>query len=392
MTEWKECKLKELADFNPDSLTIKNSSKFINYLDTGNITKGKIDTIHYFNLLTDKVPSRAKRIVKKNDIVYSTVRPNQEHYGIIKNPVDNMVVSTGFAVLRTKEDKFYSDFLYYFLTLPENIEYLSNVAEDSTTAYPAITPDVIMDMDIFLPPLPEQKAIAEVLSSLDDKIDLLTRQNKTLEDLAQTYFRKWFVEDASEDWDVVPISSKYNILLGGTPSRKIESYWKNGTVGWINSGKVNDFRILEASEFITEEALQKSAAKLLPAGTTVIAITGATLGQISIIEYSFAANQSVIGLVPKAELSNNFIYLWLKENLDALVSRQTGGAQQHINSDDVKSFEVVVPNSKMVNLFSIVIDPMMEKISRNCFQILILQKLRDTLLPKLISGEVRVKQ
>jgi type I restriction enzyme S subunit len=179
--------------------------------------------------------------------------------------------------------------------------------------------------------------------------------------------------------------------LGGTPSRKIESYWKNGTVGWINSGKVNDFRILEASEFITEEALQKSAAKLLPAGTTVIAITGATLGQISIIEYSFAANQSVIGLVPKAELSNNFIYLWLKENLDALVSRQTGGAQQHINSDDVKSFEVVVPNSKMVNLFSIVIDPMMEKISRNCFQIL-LQKLRDTLLPKLISGEVRVKQ
>ena len=119
MTEWRECKLKELADFNPDSLTAKSKLQFINYLDTGNITKGKIDKIQYFNLLTDKVPSRAKRIVKKNDIIYSAVRPNQEHYGIIKNPVENMVVSTGFVVLRAKEDKCYSDFIYNILTLPE---------------------------------------------------------------------------------------------------------------------------------------------------------------------------------------------------------------------------------------------------------------------------------
>jgi type I restriction enzyme S subunit len=391
MTEWRECKLKELADFNPDSLTAKSKLQFINYLDTGNITKGKIDKIQYFNLLTDKVPSRAKRIVKKNDIIYSAVRPNQEHYGIIKNPVENMVVSTGFVVLRAKEDKCYSDFLYYFLTLPENTEYLSNVAEDSTTAYPSITPDIIMDMDISLPPLLEQKAIAEVLSSLDDKIDLLTRQNKTLEDLAQAYFRKWFIEDASKEWEVVPISEKFDVLLGGTPSRKIESYWTNGTIGWINSGKINEFRIIEASEYITEEALNNSSAKLLPAGTTVLAITGATLGKISMVLRSFAANQSVIGLVPKAELSNNFIFLWLKENINALISMQTGGAQQHINSNDVKSFDVIVPDTVALSLFRRKIDPLMLKISQNCFQINTLNKLRDTLLPKLISGEIRVK-
>jgi type I restriction enzyme S subunit len=391
MTEWRECKLKELADFNPESLTTKNKLQFINYLDTGNITKGKIDTIQYLNLSTDKVPSRAKRIVKKNDIIYSTVRPNQEHYGIIKNPIDNMIVSTGFVVLRSKEDKCDSNFLYYFLTLPENTEYLSNVAEDSTTAYPSITPDVIMNMDIALPPLPEQKAIAEVLSSLDDKIDLLTRQNKTLEDLAQAYFRKWFIEDASKEWEVVPISEKFDVLLGGTPSRKIESYWTNGTIGWINSGKINEFRIIEASEYITEEALNNSSAKLLPAGTTVLAITGATLGKISMVLRSFAANQSVIGLVPKAELSNNFIFLWLKENINALISMQTGGAQQHINSNDVKSFDVIVPDTVALSLFRRKIDPLMLKISQNCFQINTLNKLRDTLLPKLISGEIRVK-
>lgn len=388
MTEWREQTLSEFMHFNPRTPLLKGSIA----------KKVAMEHLASFNR---KIQGYEEDIFKggakfKNgDTLVARITPCLENgkTAYVDFLVDKEVAfgSTEFIVLRAKEGISDSKFIFY-LAISDEFRDTAIQLMSGSSGRQRVETEALKQKVFSLPPLPEQKAIAEVLSSLDDKIDLLTRQNKTLEDLAQTYFRKWFVEDASEDWDVVPISSKYNILLGGTPSRKIESYWKNGTVGWINSGKVNDFRILEASEFITEEALQKSAAKLLPAGTTVIAITGATLGQISIIEYSFAANQSVIGLVPKAELSNNFIYLWLKENLDALVSRQTGGAQQHINSDDVKSFEVVVPNSKMVNLFSIVIDPMMEKISRNCFQILILQKLRDTLLPKLISGEVRVKQ
>jgi len=390
MTEWREFKIKDIGTVITGTTP---SSKIPEYFGTDIPFVTPTDFKYYFKYCdrTDRFLSKIgadkykNRLLPPQSVLVTCIGSDMGKVAISKEVVitnqqiNSIIVSSEFS----------SDFVYYSLIA---IYDTLRTYGQSGTAVPIVNKTDFENITLLIPPLPEQKAIAEVLSSLDDKIDLLTRQNKTLEDLAQTYFRKWFVEDASEDWDVVPISSKYNILLGGTPSRKIESYWKNGTVGWINSGKVNDFRILEASEFITEEALQKSAAKLLPAGTTVIAITGATLGQISIIEYSFAANQSVIGLVPKAELSNNFIYLWLKENLDALVSRQTGGAQQHINSDDVKSFEVVVPNSKMVNLFSIVIDPMMEKISRNCFQILILQKLRDTLLPKLISGEVRVKQ
>ena len=159
-----------------------------------------------------------------------------------------MVVSTGFAVLRSKEDICYSDFLYYFLTLPENTEYLSNVAEDSTTAYPAITPDVIMDMDIFLPSLPEQKAIAEVLSSLDDKIDLLTRQNKTLEDLAQTYFRKWFVEDASEEWEVARLGDILeSIESGSRPKGGIDPELVNG-VPSIGAESINGLGVYDFSK------------------------------------------------------------------------------------------------------------------------------------------------
>lgn len=211
-------------------------------------------------------------------------------------------------VFSKDKKKLNENFLFYFLKWDETTYGLALSAGGSANQA-NISAGQIEGLHISLPCLSEQSAVAEVLLSLDAKIDLLNRQNVTLEGLAQTYFRQWYIEGASDDWYVASISEKFDVLLGGTPSRKIASYWDGGTVGWINSGKVNEFRILEASEFITETALNSSVTKLLPAGTTVIAITGATLGQISIIEKSFAANQSVIGLVPNAELTNHFIFL-----------------------------------------------------------------------------------
>ncbi len=381
MTEWKECKLKELADFNPESLTTKNKLQFINYLDTGNITKGKIDTIQYLNLSTDKVPSRAKRIVKKNDIVYSTVRPNQEHYGIIKNPVDNMIVSTGFVVLRSKEDKCYSDFLYYFLTLPENTEYLSNVAEDSTTAYPSITPDVIMDMDISLPPLPEQKAIAEVLSSLDDKIDLLTRQNKTLEDLAQAYFRKWFIEDASDEWEVGKLGDYIEIHDSKrVPLSKIErEKMKSGTLyPYYGAATIMDY----VNDYIFDGEYI-----LMGEDGTVETEDG-----YPILQYAtgkFWVNNHAHVLTAKSPFNNYFIWFFLKQcNISGIV---TGAVQPKINQENLKNIDIPIPDLTLINSANQFFANIFAKILNNLEQIKTFQKLRDTLLPKLISGEIRVK-
>jgi len=393
MTEWREYKLKELADFNPDSLTAKNKLEFINYLDTGNITKGKIDTIQYLNLLTDKVPSRAKRIVKKNDIVYSTVRPNQEHYGIIKNPVDNMIVSTGFVVLRSKEDKCYSDFLYYFLTLPENTEYLSNVAEDSTTAYPSITPDIIMDMDISLPPLLEQKAIAEVLSSLDDKIDLLTRQNKTLEDLAQAYFRKWFIEDASDEWEVGKAENYFEIGIGKTPPRKEEHWFSKNKddVVWISisdMGKSGMF-IGDSSEYLTEDAVRRFNIKRVPKGAIILSFK-LTVGRVAIALREFTTNEAIAHFIYKNDYEREYLYFYLK-TFDYYSLGSTSSIATAVNSKIIKDMPFIMPNIEALQKYHKIAAPIFSKIEYNTNQILTLQKLRDTLLPKLISGEIRVK-
>ena len=395
MTEWRQFKLKDILE--PDGYIrgpfgsslrrgeLKNEG--IPVYEQEHAIKGIRKFRYYID--QNKFNELKRFCVKTGDIIISCSGTVGE-VSVIKEEDPKGIISQALLILRADKNVAYQPFLKYFLMSPYGKSSITSRSDGSVQVNIAKR-QVIENIDILLPSLTEQKAIAEVLSSLDDKIDLLTRQNKTLEDLAQVYFRKWFIEDASKEWEVVPISEKFDVLLGGTPSRKIESYWTNGTIGWINSGKINEFRIIEASEYITEEALNNSSAKLLPAGTTVLAITGATLGKISMVLRSFAANQSVIGLVPKAELSNNFIFLWLKENINALISMQTGGAQQHINSNDVKSFDVIVPDTVALSLFRRKIDPLMLKISQNCFQINTLNKLRDTLLPKLISGEIRVK-
>ena len=152
MREWKEYKLGELFFINAKSIDRNYQHKEIEYLDTGSITRGKIEGFQTFEL--ENAPSRAKRLLKNNDIVYSTVRPIQRHYGIIKNPKPNYVVSTGFAVLSCDEKKADAKYLYYFLTSDEVVNYLDMIADGSTSAYPSLTPDVIEDMDLLIPYLP----------------------------------------------------------------------------------------------------------------------------------------------------------------------------------------------------------------------------------------------
>lgn len=249
MGEWKEYKLGDLISINANSIDKNYPHKKIEYLDTGSITRGQIEGFQTFNL--QHAPSRAKRLVKYNDIIYSTVRPIQRHYGIVKNPKPNLVVSTGFAVLRCDEKKTDANYIYYFLSSDEIVNYLDMVAEGSTSAYPSLTPDVIADMDILLPPLPEQKSIASILSSLDDKIDLLHRQNKTLETLAETLFRQWFVEEAEEGWETGKLGNYADVTTGkGLKGHEFDDngiypvLGANGEMGRTNNFLTDDRLIL----------------------------------------------------------------------------------------------------------------------------------------------------
>lgn len=147
---WKISILSEICKLSIDSLNKHDNWEVINYLDTGNITNNNINQIQTLNSKEDKIPSRAKKKIKPNDIVYSTVRPNQRHYGLIKEPVQNMVVSTGFAVL-TSNGNVPNDFIYLWLTQEAITQHLQTIAENSTSTYPSIKPNDILALKLVIP-------------------------------------------------------------------------------------------------------------------------------------------------------------------------------------------------------------------------------------------------
>ena len=212
---------------------------------------------------------------------------------------------------------------------------------------------------------------------------MLNQKNSDLQDYLKTIYKASFQNKKNNS----TLADIADCCLGGTPSRAISKYW-NGNINWINSGEVNKFRIIKASEKITQDGLEHSSTKLLRKGTTVIAITGATLGQVSRLEIDSCANQSVVGIIPIDNKLNNYIYLNIFTNINKIISNQTGGAQQHINKNDIKNYKIYKPNLEEIQEFNKNTLPVFNKISINCFQNETLEQLRDTLLPKLMNGEI----
>lgn len=297
------------------------------------------------------------------------------------------------------------EFIYYILT---SANFKRNITNEATgTTIKNVSLKQMREYKFNIPcNLADQRRIASILSSLDRKIELNNKINADLEEMAQAIFKNWFVDfepfkdgkfvDSElgmipEGWKVGTLGEFCKCLLGGTPSRSKEEYW-NGEVNWINSGEINKFRILEASEKITELGLAKSATKLLPKKTTVLAITGATLGQVSLLEIDTCANQSVIGVLENTEVPYEYIYPFIKDRIEMLIQHQTGGAQQHINKDNVESLIFLLPAINVLEDYISLVSPMYKRIESQCFENLYLSTLRDTLLPRLMSGELEVPE
>lgn len=310
-------------------------------------------------------------------------------------------------------------FLYYSLTARRE-EIFRLGAGGSRT--PILNKSGFENISVEVPPLAEQRSIARHLGALDDKIELNRRTNETLEGIARALFRSWFVDfdpvraksesrdpglpqplgdlfpesfavsesgEIPRGWRPSTVGKEVATVLGGTPSRSVPSYWA-GDIPWINSGKANEFRITEPSEYITREGLASSATKMLPSRTTAIAITGATLGQVSLTEIETCANQSVVGVLGTSSLPSEFLYFWVKERIHELLVAQTGGAQQHINKSDVNDLRVVCPSEAVIGAYLALVRPMFDRIRSGCMEVRTLAELRDRLLPELMSGQIRV--
>ena len=393
MSEWRTVNLSECIRTNTKSIDSSYKYETIVYLDTGSITCNKIDSLQ--EILIADAPSRARRLVKDQNVIYSSVRPNQLHYGFIINPIPNLVVSTGFVVIESIKEKIIPKFLYYFLTQSETTEYLHSIAEASTSAYPSLKPSDIEALEITLPPLPEQRDIASVLSSLDDKIDLLHRQNKTLEAMAETLFRQWFVEEADVGWKEGKLKQYLDIGIGRTPPRQEHQWFSESVtdVKWISIKDLgNDgVYIFKTAEYLTCEAINRFNIPIIPKNTVVLSFK-MTVGRVAITCEDMLSNEAIahFKIRPETPFSVEYLYLFLKTyQYDSLGS--TSSIVTAINSAMIKDLEIVIPDSNKMRKFNFCLKQSFEKIRSNQIQIRNLEKLRDTLLPKLMSGEVRVE-
>ena len=361
-------------------------------------------SLNFSDLKSVDAEDAEKYILKENDIVFARTG-NSTGRSYFYEKQHGTFVYAGFLIKFSLDpNKVNPRIMKYYTHSKPYFDWVNSFDTGATRGN--INAKTYGDMEIELPSRKVQDKIVSILSSLDRKIELNNKINADLEEMAQAIFKNWFVDfepfkdgkfvDSElgmipEGWKVGTLGEFCKCLLGGTPSRSKEEYW-NGEVNWINSGEINKFRILEASEKITELGLAKSATKLLPKKTTVLAITGATLGQVSLLEIDTCANQSVIGVLENTEVPYEYIYPFIKDRIEMLIQHQTGGAQQHINKDNVESLIFLLPAINVLEDYISLVSPMYKRIESQCFENLYLSTLRDTLLPRLMSGELEVPE
>ena len=186
---WGVEKLSEFLVLNKDKYNKELNWQKIHYLETSNLIENKIEKLKKLDIKSDKIPSRAKEIVKDRDILYSLVRPNQMHFGFIRNPIQNLVASTGFVLLSCEDNPIYNIFFYLFMTLPNNVRRMIKLSESSTSSYPSIRPEDILNMEIVTPyDFSNYRSLVEYLDKIYYQIDVLYKQNQEL-----TQLRDWLL-------------------------------------------------------------------------------------------------------------------------------------------------------------------------------------------------------
>ncbi len=387
----------EIAEINANSLTQKDMFQEIMYLDTGNITRNEIDNIQVLNGMIDKIPSRAKRKVKDKTIIYSTVRPNQEHYGFLENPSDNFIVSTGFSTIDVYDDNTDEKFIYYLLTQKHITDYLHTIGENSVSSYPSINPDDIANLKFIVPDLKTQQSIAAVLSALDKKIALNKQINAHLEEMAKTLYDYWFVQFDFPDANGKPYkSSGGDMVFDETLKREIPKGWKPFKLSelvTLSTGK-------EDANFATEQGIYPfftCSEKILKCDvysfdTQAILLAGNGTFSVKRFTGRFNAYQRTYVLEPKSKNLYPIVYFVIIDNVIKFTSGSRGSIIKFITRGDIENIDVVLPNDIENMRFSEVLHTyllqaeLLEKQNHH------LTQLRDFLLPMLMNGQVSVAE
>ena len=387
MSEWKECKIKDITSKitsggTPKSSEAKYYDGIIPWLNTKEINFNRIAKTERCITEEGYNNSSAKWIPKGSVIVamYGATAAKVAYTQI------DLTTNQACCNLIIDDNKADSQFVYYYIQ--SSYEELLNLA--CGAAQQNLSVGVIADFPIFLPSLDEQKRIAFILSSLDDKIDLLNRENATLEAMAETLFRQWFIEEAKEDWEDKPLSAYGKIVCGKTPPKKETKYF-GGAIPFI---KIPDMHgrvfVFSSEDSLTEEGKMFQKEKTLPSGSIIVSCI-ATVGLVALNAKDSQTNQQINSIIPYKDEYRYFLFLHLRNMHDELNAMASGGtATLNLNTNNFSNIRIACPNIEMLTKFNQHVEPLFDKIFCNQKQIISLTKQRQELLPKLMSNEINV--
>lgn len=385
MDEWKEYKLGEVCDVRDGTHDSPKECSYGKPLVTSkNIKNGRIDLVNTY-LISDKDYDSVNRRSKVDvwDVLFSMIGTVGE-CAIVKDTVSFAIKNVG--LFKTGGNELLAKWIYYYFQSNSAKTEIDAKIKGSTQQYIALGD--LRSFPILFPSIEIQRYIIGILECIDDKIDLLHQENKTLEAMAETLFRKWFIEEVRQD---VLLGNVVETTSGGTPSRKCEEYYQNGIIDWVKSKELNRSFLLKTEEKITVEAVENSSAKFLPANSVLIAMYGATVGEYAIIAKEMTCNQAVCALKPNDNYPYTYLYLWAKFMQDEFLNLACGAAQQNISQVLIKQ-QQVCSDVDAVKQFHSIVEPFFEKLKQNEMQLSSLEEMKNVILPKLMNNELNINE
>ena len=397
MMEWKEYSLHEIASFSQGK-QVPVGDQFEKELVELDRFIRIVDFTSDWTQSPRFVKKDDKYKVDKNDIVmlrYGTPgKVFRGHEGIIAN---NMFKISPDESIVSKE------YLYWFLF--QDSVYKILMANQSSSTMPAISFKMLSCVNVKIPSFETQKHISSFFDSIDAKITVNKKICENLEAQAQALFKHWFVDFAPfkdgkfveselgmipEGWRVGRLEEMASVVgSGGTPKSSVKEYYI-GDILWYGTGEFNDSFIYDSEKHISQEAIDNSSAKIFPIHTVLIAMYGATVGKLAILSNEASFNQAALGIVAADNIGFPFIYLTLLACRKQLIRLACGAAQQNLNAGTIKSHLTIIPNDNTMMSFNDLILPIFEKVECLQKESHRLTTLRDTLLPKLMSGEIKI--
>ena len=375
------------------------------------------------NLTRKGLASCSAKLVPPGTVLLTTRAP----VGYVAIAGNQIATNQGFRNLILR-DGVSPGFVYYWLKA--NTEELLRHASGST--FTELSGSSLKQIHMLLPEESEQRAIAHILGTLDDKIELNRRMNETLEEMARAIFKSWFVDfdpvrakmdgswrrgeslpgmpaemydlfpsrlvdselgEIPEGWEVSEIGREVEVVGGGTPSTKDMSFWDGGNIHWATPkdlSRLQSLILIETERKITSVGLKKISSGLLPVGTVLMS-SRAPVGYLAIAQVPLAVNQGFIAMKCDERISREYTLFWCSENMNIIKAHASGTTFQEISKRNFRLLKVLVPTTGVLRVFDNMVNSLFERITLNLHESRTLAGLRDTLLPKLISGELRVR-